>query len=702
MGTADEVMQTELKIFENIFRIIHELLKNRQPKQRSKTNEKKERLYGEHDIEELLNANVDLVAIKESLSAEELADWKELADKMGVLYTTVENPINQEEKIIMIQRGDLESAEICFNKIFAHRSIREASEDPNISNDDLFQATELFTAEENHTLNEKGISFMDALDHMTDREYARDKDFYLFDRENPNHYLKMRGEKATDHNGKEYTKTIYEEYFKNELIGKYDDGRFPGRDKLFWSKLKADIKREKSVSKDGNEVKITGFSDNLVVLNSREDLERFRDTYNKQLEIINDSIGDIDYDKVEKLISELKENYIINNAINEIENPNFIENLEQNLNEIKELQENITSLKQERYELFNELQDRLAMDGTTIEDVVFLKGENANEKQDVAHTNVSKEEFRDSIDQLNTLKTSINNLEIKIREKIATKDNMLGEIEKSVCKTLENDMFNRFSNEYKDQKLDIQTKKITRGIFISTTNKNATALKSMCEIYGIKYTSADNPKKEGQIIYFDAADRNRIIEIRDGVAENNYFQRMNEELQLPDGISVNAVINQYADEFVNRLNDAAYMSIDIESSNAHAFINTTSNRNCLQNKEVYLTDIDNPDNYIKIDNILGGDGRITNNYTIHANNMDYKTQSAMQAKKAFDPDGTKKCIAITDKNIRERFANISKTNFVGNKKSVDIKEIVKMAMKDKQRHKQKEHEKKREAKERER
>lgn len=701
MSTADEVMQTELKIFENIFRIVHELLKNRKPKQRNgKTNEEKERMYGEHDIEELLDANVDLVAIQESLSAEELADWKELADKMGVLYATVENPMNPNEKIIMVQRSDLESAEICFNKIFTHRAIQEAGENPDISNDDLFQATELFTAEENHALNEKGVSFMDALDHMTDREYARDKDFYLFDRENPDHYLKMRSEKATDHTGKEYTKTTYEEYFKSELIGTYDDGRFPGRDKLFWSKLKSDIKGEKSASKDGKEVKVPSFSDNLVVLNSKEDFERFRDTYNKQLEIINEFIGDIDYGKAEKLISELKENYIINNAISESGNLNFIADFEQNLDEIKDLQENMNSLKQERYELFNELQDKLAADGTTIEDVVFLKGENANEKQDVAHTNVSKEEFRDSIDRLNNLKTSINNMEIAIREKIVTKDNMLRGIEKSVCKTLENDMFNQFNNGYKDQKLDIQTKKITKGMFISTSDKNASALKNMCDIYDIKYTSADNPKKEGQIMYFDAVDRNRIIEIRNGVAENNYFQRINEELKLPEDISINAVINQYADEFVNRLNDAAYMSIDMESSNSHAFINTTSNRNCLQNKEVYLTDIDNPDNYIKIDNILGGDGRITNNYTVHANNIDYKTQSAMQAKKTFDPDGTKKCIAITDKNVRERFANISKTNFVGNKKSVDIKEMIKMAMKDKQRHKQ--HERKREAQERER
>lgn len=132
------------------------------------------------------------------------------------------------------------------------------------------------------------MGFEEALNHFTDSDYARDEPYFLCERTNPTSYIKLNTDRAM-FRGNEYSRTQYnvykdgkEQHLEKPLEGREDmlltDERFEGRPQYYWFHLKNTMK------------KMGGFSDDVILFQSKEELERYQAFFHeqqKELESIN-------------------------------------------------------------------------------------------------------------------------------------------------------------------------------------------------------------------------------------------------------------------------------------------------------------------------------------------------------------------------------------------------------------------------------
>lgn len=126
------------------------------------------------------------------------------------------------------------------------------------------------------------MGFEEALNHFTERDYAREEPYYLCERREPTSYIELNTTRDVFRD-KEYSKTTYHVYkdgqpveLKTPLEGRNDtiltDERFEGRPKDYWYRLKNTMKSM------GN------FSNDLLMFQSIEELQRYQELFAEQQE----------------------------------------------------------------------------------------------------------------------------------------------------------------------------------------------------------------------------------------------------------------------------------------------------------------------------------------------------------------------------------------------------------------------------------
>lgn len=136
------------------------------------------------------------------------------------------------------------------------------------------------------------VSFDRALNRITERDYSKDTPRFVCERLNPNQFIELNSSRDM-YRGEEYTKTVYTVYKDGEKIGDYNDGRFDGRQKSYWSEQKAKMKME------GN------FSDDIIFFDEVKEFNHYRSLHN--LDNIDKPLDIKELkEQVEKEISDLK------------------------------------------------------------------------------------------------------------------------------------------------------------------------------------------------------------------------------------------------------------------------------------------------------------------------------------------------------------------------------------------------------------
>lgn len=126
------------------------------------------------------------------------------------------------------------------------------------------------------------MGFQEALNHFTERNYAREEPYYLCERKRPTSYIEMNTSREI-FRGDEYSKTIYHVYkdgqeqkLSTPLEGRNDtlltDERFEGRPKYYWNNLRRTMQT------------MGDFSDDLLMFQSKEELERYQELFAEQQE----------------------------------------------------------------------------------------------------------------------------------------------------------------------------------------------------------------------------------------------------------------------------------------------------------------------------------------------------------------------------------------------------------------------------------
>jgi hypothetical protein len=106
-------------------------------------------------------------------------------------------------------------------------------------------------------------SFGKSLDRFTDGALKAKRPVVVVDAEDPAKRIELSA--VTDvFNGKSYLKTTYEIYQGDDLVGTFDDGRFDGRSKDFWTNLKEKMQET------------GGFSDTMLRFFSEDHYEAWR------------------------------------------------------------------------------------------------------------------------------------------------------------------------------------------------------------------------------------------------------------------------------------------------------------------------------------------------------------------------------------------------------------------------------------------
>ena len=557
---GEDATLTTAKILERLLRLAIELARL---SKRTKTEHPKTKI-GEKDLKKLTKQGEDMVPIPESLNDEELNRFRQLAKDFGILYSVVDA---NGENVLFVRKDDLDKTKVCLDKIFKSMALEQAKEEAlanGYTEEEWKQAQSLFDANELHALNQKGLTFEDALDHITDRDYSSNNVYYLFDRNNPDLHIKMKSERATDHNNKEYTKTTYSVYHKDQLIGQVDDGRFPGREKSHWFNLKSDMKH--TFHKEG----IPDFSDNVFILHSEKDLNHFRDTYNKQLSVILENEKKrLSQEEITELQDKLNE-YVI--PLLESSDPNTKEDLENCLNQISEKQEEINQLKLEAFEYVGE------------------KGPKE-----------SKEEYRDRMENLNNIQDSVKETERELADLYNQKDSLLSKIEDLFGKNLENEAYTNMLDQFKNYIGENQISENSQGEHsevvksIIIPKHLANQLNTMLEAEG-KKTESYHEKEDGMVsLNTDSlVDETRFNELHstlEKIVENESLKDLECVLQkeIPED-KAKSIIDSYGSHICEQM----------KHSNIGQAIEQTTGRICFCDKSVTLTDPNNENNYVKI------------------------------------------------------------------------------------------------------
>ena len=260
---------------------------------------------------QLLKSGEKLQPISTTLSDKELKQFEYYAKKYGVLYTSISDKYNQNEKkerIILVRQKDLSKVKDITDRMNENiklksldELINEINNKPIKTEEDLEklnqynmekdkiirEGTREFNSENAEIifkdvcgeLQNESMSFDRSLNRITDRDFSRDKPYFTCERTNPTSYIELNSTLDT-FNSKEYTRTDYKIFNNGEektcdnklrTDGKFTDERFSGRPKDFWQSLKNDMKAK------------GGFSDDMVILNSKEELEKYQQLYKETI-----------------------------------------------------------------------------------------------------------------------------------------------------------------------------------------------------------------------------------------------------------------------------------------------------------------------------------------------------------------------------------------------------------------------------------
>lgn len=152
-------------------------------------------------------------------------------------------------------------------------------------------------------MQDKALSFDEALNHFTDRDYSSDKPYYLCERTKPDCFMELHSSRDM-FNGEEYTRTEYKVYREgieqksNRPDGVFTDERFEGRPRYYWPNLKTEMKQK------------GGFSDDVIAFGSKDEFQRYQQLYREQqdAEMQKDTEQKDFANITEKLESQLNEN----------------------------------------------------------------------------------------------------------------------------------------------------------------------------------------------------------------------------------------------------------------------------------------------------------------------------------------------------------------------------------------------------------
>ncbi len=550
---GEEAVAQSLRVLEEILKLMRFLCRWAKDYQEKHPKIK----FGEGDLRKLAKTE-DMVAIEQSLTDSECEKFSELADKFAISYSIVEH---EGENIIFIRKSDLQRAEMCLNRIFKTEALEQAKEklvnENGISEEQWDIAMQLFDVQELHDLNTEGMTFEDALDHITERDYSKENFYYLFDKENPDKYIKLNSKRELDHKGNEYTKTYYTVYDKDKVIGTYHDGRFEGRQKDYWMNTK-------------QEMKSSGFSDNVVILNEKETLDRFRDTYNKRLNVIEDNMTKRMSELEIKSIMDSLELYTLPLIDGEV---NIKEKLEKTLNEIGNIQKEIEQKKLEAFEHI---------------------GSKPKE---------TKEEFRERMSIVNGLQDEVKSLEVELAKEYSKKEVLFEDIKNAIGVQMEEEaylsMVSSLKSKYEQvMKKDDRYINDKEGNFwvetIVVPPEYADEINKVLEKMGVQPEKFEKNNEGKMVSVTTSKNRERYGLIKDkveAICENRVLDNISEYFDRKMSIEdISAIENKYANKVL--------YDISKNEKSLAAIKNKIAGRKCFKDKVINIFSSSEPEKYI--------------------------------------------------------------------------------------------------------
>lgn len=385
---------------------------NKERLSQEKIEKKLKKKSGYIALKQLQKSKEKLRPLTIPLSEEQLKRFNYFAKKYGVIFSSVSNQtqtgvknhhiiIREKDLALIKDITDRMNEEIKLkdydNRIeeLEKKENRTPEEDAELKNlykekeEIIRNGTKEFNNENAEILfNEvcgemqsKSMNFDKILNRFTDRDFSKDQAYYVCERTNPNSYIELVST-ISEFNNEEYTRTDYkvfndgEEKFPEpferadgQVPIKFTDERFEGRPVGYWQKLKTEMKEK------------GGFSDDMIIFNTKEELERYQQLYIKSVaeqsvsverEVHNED-GYRDFIGIqEQLSGQLKARNAEINEFGKVVDGDSKEVLilqtARSLEEKLRISEAITIAKQiANYEKLNELQTRLAMDKQQLE-----------------------------------------------------------------------------------------------------------------------------------------------------------------------------------------------------------------------------------------------------------------------------------------------------------------------------------------------
>ena len=285
---------------------------------------------------ELQKTGEPIVGANITLNDEQMMDFARYAKKYGLLYTSFSDKTVTGEKVhtFLVREKDLHITKSITDRMTEDLNLGKIEEakqkiiskgEENFTKKDLKdiafykrkmeeiydksadkinkENAEIIFKDVCGEMKTKSLSFDHALNRVTDRGYSHGKPYYIAERTDPNKYMELVSEKDKFRD-KEYTKTNYKVFNDNEQVLDFTDERFEGRQRNFWEVWK-NAMREKG-----------GFSDDIVIFNTKDELSRYKELYTNSLvrnTVIEPSKGDDIY--YADIIKGLEEQLDKNNAV---------------------------------------------------------------------------------------------------------------------------------------------------------------------------------------------------------------------------------------------------------------------------------------------------------------------------------------------------------------------------------------------------
>lgn len=278
-----------------------------------------------------------LVPINLRVNDKHMRRFAALAKKYGILFTSISDRRvdGKKDHILLVKEKDLEKCKHITERMMdefklqgIEKDITELEEKEYLSESETKDLDFLKNKKEQiisndlrkfnlnnadiifsdicEQMQDQSLSFDEALNHFTDRDYSREKPYYLCERTNPDSYIELRSSRDT-FCGEVYTRTEYKvfrdgkEQKSSRADGVFTDERFEGRPRDYWKKLKKEMKQKGE------------YTDDVVVFKSKAEFERYRQIYwqqqDKNISEMQQTTEHKNYDSIkEKLEKWLNEN----------------------------------------------------------------------------------------------------------------------------------------------------------------------------------------------------------------------------------------------------------------------------------------------------------------------------------------------------------------------------------------------------------